>query len=190
MIKNQQEMKKKQKKMNSLKGTVFFNLQNTFSLTKNQNNMYSGPTQVALCHNMALFEWWQCMLLWSFYREAAGGPQWSQHVGLAWRACPHTWPVQTWPGQWIDLCRPRAIVTSRQGSLKRWVWLVGVVKCADLCAGHSYLWPGIDVHSTVGLPADGTANGIGDANGEGTTRLAVTQSIKCISSLACKREEE
>ena len=68
--------------------------------------------------------------------------------------------------------------------------MVGVVKSADLGAGNTNLWPSIDVHATMCPSADGTANSISDPNGEGTTRLAVTQSIKCISSLTYKRGEE
>ena len=55
-----------------------------------------------------------------------------------------------------------------------------------LGAGYTYLRSSIDVDSTVGLPADGGANSVGDPNDQGAPVLAVPQScqsVRCLSRL-------
>ena len=51
-----------------------------------------------------------------------------------------------------------------------------------LGTGNSNLGPGIDVDATVGLTTDGAAHGIGDANYECATFLAVAQ---CHQGVCC-----
>lgn len=58
-----------------------------------------------------------------------------------------------------------------------------------LGAGHPNLGPCVDVDATVSLPGDGATHGVGDAHGQRTSILTVSQRQERVCSLTCNTSD-
>lgn len=96
------------------------------------------------------------------------------------------WGPKIFHYQWIKPSNNlwRLQVLHRIFSRTWWMITSGCVMSSDtdLGAGYSDLRPSVDVDSTVGLPGDGAAHCVGDAHGQSSPLLAVTQGHQAVCS--------